>query len=115
VPWGFRINGEVRHATQLYEAALEGLVLFCILWWYTSKPRPRMAPTGLFLIIYSVSRIFVEFWRLPDDHLNYLAGGWLTMGMLLSLPMLLIGLTLMFMAYRRREPSGNVATSPQPA
>ena len=113
VPWGFAINGEVRHATQLYEAALEGLLLFAILWWYTSKPRPRMAPTGLFLVIYSLGRIIVEFWRLPDVHINpatggYLAGHWLTMGMLLSLPMLLIGLTLMFMAYRRREPSGNL-------
>lgn len=108
VPWGFRVNNEVRHATQLYEGALEGLVLFAILWLYTSKPRPRMAPTGLFLIIYSLARITVEFWRVPDAHINYLAGtDWITMGMLLSLPMLLIGLTLMFMAYRRREPSGN--------
>ena len=54
------------HATQLYEAALEGLLLFVILWWFTSKPRPRMAPAGLFLVIYSLSRIMVEFWRVPD-------------------------------------------------
>jgi phosphatidylglycerol:prolipoprotein diacylglycerol transferase len=116
VPWGFLVDGEVRHATQLYEAALEGLLLAIALWWFTSKPRPRMAPVGLFLIIYSIARIFVEFWRLPDEHLNaaahgYLAGGWLTMGMLLSLPMLLIGATLFFMAYRRREPSGNVVAA----
>jgi phosphatidylglycerol:prolipoprotein diacylglycerol transferase len=120
VPWGFMVNGEVRHATQLYEAALEGLVLFAILWWYTSRPRPRMAPSGLFLIVYSLARITSEFWRLPDEHLNeaahgYLFGGWFTMGMLLSLPMLLIGLTLMFMAYRRREPSGNMSATPQAA
>lgn len=112
VPWGFMVDGEVRHATQLYEAGLEGLALFCILWWYTSTPRPRMAPTGLFMIIYSVSRITVEFWRVPDQHLSYLFSDWVTMGMLLSLPMLLLGLTLMFMAYRRREPSGNVSSSP---
>ena len=49
---------------------------------------------GLFLVIYSLARITVEFWRLPDEHLSYLAGGWVTMGMLLSLPMLLIGATL---------------------
>jgi phosphatidylglycerol:prolipoprotein diacylglycerol transferase len=50
-PWGFMVNGEGRHATQLYEAALEGVVLFLILWWYTARPRPRMAPAGLFLIL----------------------------------------------------------------
>jgi len=116
VPWGFMYNGEVRHATQLYEAALEGLVLFVILWWFTAKPRPRLAPSGLFLIVYSLARITVEFWRVPDAHINYLAGtGWLTMGMLLTLPMLLIGLTLMFMAYRRREASGNFSAAPQAA
>jgi phosphatidylglycerol:prolipoprotein diacylglycerol transferase len=112
VPWGFMVNGEVRHATQLYEAALEGLVLFVILWWYTSKPRPQMAPAGLFLVLYSLARITVEFWRVPDQHINYLAGGWLTMGILLTLPMLLIGLTLMFMAYRRNQSSGNFVSVP---
>jgi phosphatidylglycerol:prolipoprotein diacylglycerol transferase len=116
VPWAFVVDDVPLHATQLYEAALEGVLLFSILWWYTSRPRPRMAPAGLFLIIYSLSRITVEFWRVPDQHLNYLLGSsWVTMGMLLSLPMLLIGATLVFMAYRRREPSGNVAAVPQPA
>jgi phosphatidylglycerol:prolipoprotein diacylglycerol transferase len=116
VPWGFQVNGEVLHATQLYEAALEGVVLFVILWWFTSKPRPRLAPSGLFLIIYSIARITVEFWRVPDAHIMYLANThWITMGMLLSLPMLLIGLTLMFMAYRRREASGNFVGTPQAA
>jgi phosphatidylglycerol:prolipoprotein diacylglycerol transferase len=117
VPWAFLVDGQTRHATQLYEAALEGVLLFIILWIYTSKPRPRMAPTGLFLIIYSLSRITVEFWRLPDKHLNEASGGylldhWFTMGMLLSLPMLLIGATLVFMAYRHRERSGNFTAVP---
>jgi phosphatidylglycerol---prolipoprotein diacylglyceryl transferase len=116
VPWAFVVDEVPRHATQLYEAGLEGILLFLIVWFYTAKPRPRMAPAGLFLIVYSLSRITVEFWRLPDDQLNYLAGThWITMGMLLSLPMLLIGSTLMFMAYRRREASGNFAASAQPA
>jgi phosphatidylglycerol:prolipoprotein diacylglycerol transferase len=57
----------------------------------------------------------VEFWRVPDEHLSYLAGGWVTMGMLLSLPLLLVGATLLFMAYRRREASGNFTAAPQPA
>ncbi len=120
VPWGFQVNETVRHATQLYEAALEGLVLFVVLWWFTSKPRPRLAPAGLFLIMYGAGRFIVEFWRLPDDHLNpaehgYLFGGWFTMGMLLTLPMLLVGFTLMIMAYKRREPSGNYSAAPQAA
>jgi phosphatidylglycerol:prolipoprotein diacylglycerol transferase len=117
VPWAFVVNDIPRHATQLYEAALEGLVLFLVLWWYTSRPRPRLGPSGLFLILYGIGRFVVEFWRLPDDHLNpatggYLFGGWFTMGMLLTLPMILIGFTLMFMAYRRREASGNYSASP---
>jgi phosphatidylglycerol:prolipoprotein diacylglycerol transferase len=112
VPWAFVVDGTARHATQLYEAALEGLVLAVVLWWFTAKPRPRLAPAGLFMVIYGAARFFVEFYRIPDKHLNeaaggYLFGGWFTMGMLLTLPMLLVGFTLLFMAYRRREASGN--------
>ena len=107
VPWGFRVDGEVRHATQLYEAALEGLLMFVVMWWFTSRPRPRLAPAGLFLVIYGSARILVEFWRLPDAHIGYLAGGWLTMGMVLSSPMLIAGIALLAIAYRRNEPSGN--------
>lgn len=107
VPWGFQVNGEVRHATQLYEAVLEGIVLSAILWWYTSRPKPRLAPAGLFLVLYGSSRVIVEFWRVPDEHLGYLAGGWFTMGQLLSIPMILGGVALLVIAYRRNEPSGN--------
>jgi phosphatidylglycerol:prolipoprotein diacylglycerol transferase len=120
VPWGFMVDGTVRHATQLYEAALEGVLLFVVLWIYTARPRPRMAPAGLFLVIYSLARITVEFWRLPDEHMNkaehgYLFGGWFTMGMLLSLPMLIAGIALLAVAYRRRRPSGNFVGAAQPA
>jgi phosphatidylglycerol:prolipoprotein diacylglycerol transferase len=109
VPWGFQVNDKVLHATQLYEAALEGVVLFVVLWWFTSRPRPLLAPSGLFLILYSASRIIVEFWRVPDEHIGYLTGGWFTMGMLLTLPMLLVGIALLYMAYRRKLSSGNYA------
>jgi phosphatidylglycerol:prolipoprotein diacylglycerol transferase len=109
VPWGFEYNGEVRHASQLYEAALEGLLLFIILWWFTSRPRPRFAPSGLFLVIYGICRFLIEFVRVPDEQLGYLAGGWLTMGQVLSLPMILAGIALLAFAYRHREPSGNFA------
>jgi phosphatidylglycerol:prolipoprotein diacylglycerol transferase len=113
LPWGFRVvdpDGQVvvRHPSQLYEATLEGLVLFLILWWFTSKPRPRLAPTGLFLIVYGLARFTVEWVRLPDANIGYLAGDWLTMGMLLTLPMILAGAIMMAFAYRRDQPSGNL-------
>lgn len=111
VPWGFEVDGEVRHATQLYEAGLEGLLLFAILWWYTAKPRPRLAPSGLFLVIYSLARMLVEFWRMPDQQIGYFADHWLTMGQLLSLPMLLAGVAMLVYAQRRRVPSGNYAAA----
>jgi phosphatidylglycerol:prolipoprotein diacylglycerol transferase len=111
VPWGFNVNGEVRHASQLYEAFFEGLVLSAIVWWYTSKPRPRWAPGGLFLVIYGTVRFCIEFVRVPDAQLSYLAGGWFTMGQALSLPMIALGIWLLVYAYRRGVPSGNLAVA----
>jgi phosphatidylglycerol:prolipoprotein diacylglycerol transferase len=112
LPWGFVVKQadgsvQVLHASQLYEASLEGVLLFVIMWWFTAQPRPRWAPSGLFLTAYAVFRILVEFVRVPDVQLGYLAGGWLTMGMLLSLPMLVAGLALLGYSYARRAPSGN--------
>jgi phosphatidylglycerol:prolipoprotein diacylglycerol transferase len=112
VPWGFEVNGEVRHPSQLYEAALEGLLLFAVLWWFTSRPRPRLAPSGLFLIIYGAVRFLVEFVRVPDEHIGYLAGGWLTEGQLLSMPMIIAGVAMFAWAWRTRTPSGNYAAAP---
>jgi phosphatidylglycerol:prolipoprotein diacylglycerol transferase len=109
LPWGMSVNGKVLHPSQLYEAALEGIVLFAILWWFTSKPRPRLAPAGLFLTLYAIFRIGVEFVRVPDEHIGYLAFGWLTMGQLLSLPVLTTGVAMLAWSYTRREPSGNYA------
>ncbi len=107
VPWAVVVDGVARHPSQLYEALLEGLVLFAILWWFTARPRPRLAPSGLFLICYGVFRFAVEFVRLPDENRGYLAFGWLTTGQLLSLPMIIAGVWLLVLAYRRNEPSGN--------
>ena len=105
------LTGQVvaRHPSQLYEAGLEGLAIFAILWWFTSRPRPRYAASGLFLLCYALARIAVEFVRVPDAQIGYFAGGWLTMGQLLSLPMLLAGVVLLGVAARRRQPSGNYA------
>jgi phosphatidylglycerol:prolipoprotein diacylglycerol transferase len=91
------------HPSQLYQAALEGLVLFLVLWWFSAKPRPTAAVSGLFLLGYGVFRSLVEFVRMPDAHLGYLAWGWVTMGQLLSLPMILGGLVLITFAYRARQ------------
>jgi phosphatidylglycerol:prolipoprotein diacylglycerol transferase len=107
VPWGFRVEGQVRHPSQLYEASLEGVVLFCLLWWFTSSPRPRWAPSGVFLVCYGIIRVAIEFVRVPDEHIGYLAGNWLTEGQVLSAPMILIGIVMLAYAYRVRTPSGN--------
>jgi len=102
--WGvvFPTGGSVpRHPSQLYEALLEGLVLFIILWLFTAKPRPTMAASGVFAMGYGLFRFIVEFVRQPDQHIGYLAFGWLTMGQLLSIPMILIGAILFGWAYRK--------------
>ena len=87
----------------LYEMLLEGVLLFVVLWLFTSRPRPLMAASGLFLLGYGLFRSLVETIRLPDAHLGYLLGtDWLTMGMVLSLPMIAIGLGIMLFAYKNK-------------
>lgn len=103
LPWGMVfpfVDDQPRHPSMLYEALLEGLVLFAILWVYSSRPRPTMAVSGLFLICYGAFRVAVEFVRQPDAHIGYLAFDWLTMGHILSVPMILCGIVFMWWAYR---------------
>lgn len=100
------------HASQLYEGLLEGLALFILLWVFTSRHRPRLAPAGLFLLCYGVFRFAVEFVRVPDENRGYLWLDWLTMGQILSAPMIVIGLYLLIRAWRRNEPSGNYTAPP---
>lgn len=109
VPWAFNINGVGRHPSQLYEAMLEGIVLFVILWTYSSRPRPYMAVTGMFLLWYGIFRFFVEFFRLPDAELGYLAFGWVTMGQILSAPMIIAGAVMLLLAYRGQAEDRAVA------
>lgn len=92
------LDGLARHPSQLYQAALEGLLLFVLVWWFARKPRPAGAVAGLFLAGYAVLRGIAECFREPDAHLGFVAFGWLTMGQLLSLPMLIAGLGLMVRA-----------------
>lgn len=91
-----------RHPSQLYEAALEGVVLFAILWFYSAKPRPRMAVSGMFLVGYGAFRFIVEFFREPDAHLGFIALNFFSMGQLLCVPMILGGLLLLRLACRRQ-------------
>lgn len=83
-----------RHPSQLYEALLEGAVLFAMVWIYSQRKRPIGAVSGLFALGYGVFRFGVEFVRMPDANLGYLAFGWLTMGQLLCIPLMLVGLWL---------------------
>ncbi len=90
------------HPNQLYEAGLEGVVLFALLWWAARRPSGMGFLSGSFLLGYGVFRFLIEFVRMPDSHIGYLALGWLTMGQLLSLPMILFGL---YLVYRSRRVS----------
>lgn len=89
-----------RHPSQLYQLLLEGIVLFAVLWWFSSKSRPRAAVSGLFLLMYGAFRFVVEFVREPDAHIGFVAFGWLTKGQLLSVPMIVLGGCMLFWAYR---------------
>ena len=89
-----------RHPSQLYQMALEGVVMMAVLLLYSRKPRPRYAVSGLFALLYGSFRFLVEFVREPDAHIGYLAFGWLTMGQVLSLPLVAVGLLLLWLSHR---------------
>ena len=103
VPWAmiFPNAGPLaRHPSQLYEAMLEGVLLFLILWIYSAKPKPPGAVSGLFLLGYGFFRFVVEFVRVPDQQYGYLLLDWITMGQILSLPMIMIGLFITVRAFQ---------------
>ena len=110
VPWAMifpdpRAGGLPRHPSQLYEATLEGLVLFIILWLYSARPRPSMAVSAMFLIFYGLFRFIVEFARMPDDQLGLIILDRFSMGQLLSLPMIIVGAILLARAYAYNKTS----------
>ncbi|MBF0428163.1 MAG: prolipoprotein diacylglyceryl transferase [Magnetococcales bacterium] len=105
LPWGVVFPGggaEPRHPSQLYEAGLEGFFLFVLLWWLGGKPREPGFLGGVFLSGYAICRLLVEMVREPDAHLGFLALG-LTMGQWLTIPMLLIGIGLLYQAHKMRK------------
>ena len=100
LPWGmaFPSGGDIaRHPSQLYECIFEGIFLFSFLWWFSASPRLRGQVTGLFLCSYGVMRFLIEFVREPDAHLGFIWANWMTMGQLLTLPMIAIGLWLLML------------------
>lgn len=105
VPWAIIFPGagdEPRHPSQLYEFALEGVLLFIILWLFSAKPRPTGAVSGLFLLGYGCFRFFVEYFREPDQHIGLYSVG-LSQGQLLCIPMIVLGVGLMVWAYKNKS------------
>ena len=106
LPWGMvfpHVDAVPRHPSQLYEAALEGVLLFIVLWLFSARPRPVMAVSGLFLLGYGGFRFLVEFAREPDAWIGFVALDWMSMGQVLSAPMILAGAGLLYWAYRKRS------------
>ena len=111
LPWAMVFPGagpQPRHPSQLYEFLLEGVVLFALLWWFSARARARCAVSGLFLLGYGAMRFLVEFARAPDPHLGSVAFGWMTMGQVLCLPMLIGGAVLLVLA---RQRAGRLGTA----
>lgn len=108
LPWAVAFptgGGVFRHPSQLYEAVLEGLVIFCVLWALSRRrpPRPQGTFMGTFLLLYGVFRFLIEFVRVPDAQLGYLWGP-ITMGQCLSLPLVVIGIVLLVVAHKLNRP-----------
>lgn len=96
------VDNVPRHPSQLYEAFLEGALLFAVVWLFSSKPRPVKAVSGVFALGYGLGRFTVEFFREPDADKGFIAFGWLTMGQLLSLPLIALGILLLVLAYKHK-------------
>ncbi|MFK8076099.1 MAG: prolipoprotein diacylglyceryl transferase [Granulosicoccus sp.] len=102
VPWGMvfpHAGPEPRHPNQIYQFIGEGIILFLIVWVFSSRRRPRMAVSGVFVLSYGIYRFLIEFVRQPDADLGFIAFNWLTMGQLLSFPMIVGGAALIYFAY----------------
>lgn len=112
VPWAMVFPrdplGLARHPSQLYQFALEGVLLLAIMLWYSRKPRPSWAVSGVFSLSYGCLRFAAEFFREPDAHIQYLALGWMTRGQILCLPMIALGLYLIWYAHHRAAARSSV-------
>ncbi|MDH5766271.1 MAG: prolipoprotein diacylglyceryl transferase [Gammaproteobacteria bacterium] len=103
VPWAMDFGDHIaRHPSSLYQAFTEGLLLFVILFYVSSKSTPRMMISAIFMICYGSFRFVTEFFRMPDEHLGFVAFGWLTKGQQLSIPMVLFGLYLLYLIRKNK-------------
>ena len=112
MPWAAIYPGEVvgRHPSSLYQAFAEGVVLFAVLWLFSRRPRPPVTTSGMFLIAYGLLRLTTEFCRTPDSQLMFVAFDWMTMGQLLSLPMVVLGLGFIYYGYQQAPVVTTTAT-----
>ena len=106
LPWAMiwpNVDSLPRHPSPLYQALIDGVLLFIVLWLYARKPRPRLAVSGVFSLGYGCARFFTEYFRMPDYEVNL--GDWtISAGQMLSLPMIVLGLMLLIVAYKKPQP-----------
>lgn len=103
LPWAMiwpNVDNLPRHPSPIYQALVDGLLLFIILWLFARKPRPTMAVSGMFSLLYGCARFFTEYFRTPDYEVHF-AGVTISAGQMLSLPMIVLGIALLLIAYRR--------------
>lgn len=110
LPWAMvwpNVDALPRHPSPIYQALIDGVLLFIVLWLYARKPRPRMAVSGVFALGYGLTRFFTEYFRTPDYEVAF-ADFTISAGQMLSIPMILLGVLLLFLAYRNRKPTKKV-------
>lgn len=107
VPWAMLFPADPlqlpRHPSQLYQFAFEGVLLFVLLYWFSSKPRPRGLTSGLFLTLYAIFRFSMEFFREPDAFLGFDALGWMTRGQELCIPMFIAGIIICIWSVKKNS------------
>ena len=106
LPWAMiwpNVDNLPRHPSPIYQALVDGVLLFVVLWLFSRKPRPRMAVSGVFALGYGCARFFTEYFRTPDYEVSF-AGITISAGQMLSLPMIALGLVMLGLAYRKTGP-----------
>lgn len=107
LPWAMiwpNVDNLPRHPSPIYQALVDGVLLFIILWLYARKPRPTMAVSGVFALGYGCARFFTEYFRMPDYDVSF-AGITISAGQMLSIPMIILGIVLLILAYRHPAPA----------